>query len=136
MIDDCITAFAIKTVFGLTRNPIDVGTAYSGSIIPFSNRSDYNNLGLPTDLEIHIFPGVSNTYTLSADNFKSAKIQDFTRSWNLKSGKVDKITYDMFADILTSPYVCLWEKDKDHLHYVTVDTSNWEEKKVKEKQQK
>jgi len=78
---------------------------------------------------------VSNTYTLSADNFKSAKIQDFTRSWNLKSGKVDKITYDMFADILTSPYVCLWEKDKDHLHYVTVDTSNWEEKKVKETKQ-
>ena len=42
--------------------------AHSGSIIPFSNRSDYNNLGLPTDLEIHIFPGVSNTYTLYEDD--------------------------------------------------------------------
>ena len=38
------------------------------SIIPFSNRSDYNNIGLPTDLEIQIFPGASNTYTLYEDD--------------------------------------------------------------------
>ena len=42
--------------------------AHSGSIIPFSNRSDYNNIGIPTDLEIQIFPGVSNTYTLYEDD--------------------------------------------------------------------
>lgn len=42
--------------------------AHSGSIIPFSNRSDYNNIGIPTDLEIQIFPGVSNTYTLFEDD--------------------------------------------------------------------
>ena len=42
--------------------------AHSGSIIPFSNRSDYNNIGLPTDLEIQIFPGSSNTYTLYEDD--------------------------------------------------------------------
>ena len=42
--------------------------AHAGSIIPFSNRSDYNNTGLPTDLEIQIFPGVSNTYTLFEDD--------------------------------------------------------------------
>ena len=42
--------------------------AHSGSIIPFSNRSDYNNIGLPTDLEIQIFPGASNTYTLYEDD--------------------------------------------------------------------
>ncbi len=42
--------------------------AHSGSIIPFSNRSDYNNIGLPTDLEIQIFPGASNTYTLFEDD--------------------------------------------------------------------
>ena len=42
--------------------------AHSGSIIPFSNRSDYNNIGLPTELEVHIFPGVSNTYTLFEDD--------------------------------------------------------------------
>ena len=42
--------------------------AHAGSIIPFSNKSDYNNIGLPTDLEIQIFPGVSNTYTLYEDD--------------------------------------------------------------------
>jgi len=42
--------------------------AHGGSIIPLSNRSDYNNTGIPTDLEIQIFPGVSNTYTLYEDD--------------------------------------------------------------------
>ena len=42
--------------------------AHAGSIIPFSNKSDTNNIGLPTDLEIQIFPGVSNTYTLFEDD--------------------------------------------------------------------
>ncbi len=42
--------------------------AHGGSIIPLSNRSDYNNTGLPTDLEIQIFPGVSNTYTMYEDD--------------------------------------------------------------------
>ncbi len=42
--------------------------AHAGSIIPLSNRSDYQNVGLPTDLEIQIFPGVSNTYTLYEDD--------------------------------------------------------------------
>ncbi len=42
--------------------------AKSGAIIPLSNKSDRNNVGLPTDLEIHIFPGVSNIYTLYEDD--------------------------------------------------------------------
>lgn len=42
--------------------------AHAGSIIPLSNRSDYNNTAIPTDLEIQIFPGVSNTYTLYEDD--------------------------------------------------------------------
>lgn len=42
--------------------------AHAGSIIPLSNRSDYNNVALPTDLEVQIFPGVSNTYTLYEDD--------------------------------------------------------------------
>ena len=42
--------------------------AHAGSIIPLSNRSDYNNTGIPTDLEVQIFPGVSNTYTLYEDD--------------------------------------------------------------------
>ena len=42
--------------------------ARSGAIIPLSNKSDRNNIGLPTDLEVHIFPGVSNIYTLYEDD--------------------------------------------------------------------
>ncbi len=42
--------------------------AHEGSIIPFSNKSGYNNIGLPTDLEIHFFPGASNTYSLYEDD--------------------------------------------------------------------
>ncbi len=42
--------------------------AKSGAIIPLSNRSDMNNVGLPLDLEIHIFPGTSNLYTLYEDD--------------------------------------------------------------------
>ena len=42
--------------------------AHAGSIIPLSNRSDYNNTGIPTDLEFNIFPGVSNTYNLYEDD--------------------------------------------------------------------
>jgi len=42
--------------------------AHAGSIIPLSNRSDYNNTGVPVDLEIQIFPGVSNTYTMYEDD--------------------------------------------------------------------
>ena len=50
--------------------------AHAGSIIPLSNRSDYNNTGLPTDLEIQIFPGVSNTYTLYEDDGVTALYKD------------------------------------------------------------
>ena len=42
--------------------------AHAGSIIPLSNRSDYNNTGIPSDMEIHIFPGQSNTYELYDDD--------------------------------------------------------------------
>ncbi len=42
--------------------------AHAGSIIPMSNKSDRNNIGLPTDMEIQIFPGTSNMYTLYEDD--------------------------------------------------------------------
>ena len=42
--------------------------AKSGAIIPLSNISDKNNVGLPLELEIHIFPGTSNIYTLYEDD--------------------------------------------------------------------
>ncbi|MBR4618289.1 MAG: DUF5110 domain-containing protein [Bacilli bacterium] len=42
--------------------------ATAGGIIPLSNKSDMNNVGLATEMEIHIFPGVSNMYTLYEDD--------------------------------------------------------------------
>lgn len=42
--------------------------AKAGAIIPLSNRSDYNNTGLPVDLEVQFFPGQSNTYILYEDD--------------------------------------------------------------------
>ena len=50
--------------------------AHEGSIIPFSNKSDYNNVGIPTDLEIQIFPGASNTYTLYEDDGVTSLYRD------------------------------------------------------------
>ena len=42
--------------------------AMAGSIIPLSNKSDMNNIGLAKEMEIHIFPGVSNMYTIYEDD--------------------------------------------------------------------
>ncbi len=50
--------------------------AHAGSIVPLSNRSDNNNVASPTDLEIHIFPGVSNTYLLYEDDGISSLYKD------------------------------------------------------------
>lgn len=42
--------------------------AKKGSIIPLSIKSNINNTSNPTDLEIHVFPGKSNTYRLYEDD--------------------------------------------------------------------
>lgn len=42
--------------------------AKSGAIIPLSNKSNKNNIGNPTELEIQLFPGDSNQYTLYEDD--------------------------------------------------------------------
>ena len=42
--------------------------AKQGSIIPLSNKSDINNTSNPTDMEIEIFPGKSNTFELYEDD--------------------------------------------------------------------
>jgi hypothetical protein len=42
--------------------------AKQGSIIPLSNKSNINNTSNPTDLEIQIFPGKSNTFELYEDD--------------------------------------------------------------------
>ncbi len=40
----------------------------SGAIIPLSNKSNLNNVGNPSDMEIQIFPGQSNSYVLYEDD--------------------------------------------------------------------
>ncbi len=46
--------------------------AKTGSIVPLSNKSNINNIGNPSDLEIHIFPGKSNSYVLYEDDGTTA----------------------------------------------------------------
>ena len=45
--------------------------AKSGSIIPLSNNKNINDTTPPTDMEINIFPGQSNSYTLFEDDGES-----------------------------------------------------------------
>lgn len=45
--------------------------AKSGAIIPLSNNENLNDTTPPTDMEIHIFPGTSNSYTLFEDDGES-----------------------------------------------------------------
>ncbi len=45
--------------------------AKKGSIIPLSIKSNMNNTGNPTDLEIHVFPGQNNTYRMYEDDGES-----------------------------------------------------------------
>ena len=45
--------------------------AKSGAIIPLSNNQNLNDTTPPTDMEINIFPGESNSYTLFEDDGES-----------------------------------------------------------------
>lgn len=45
--------------------------AKSGAIIPLGTNENLNDTTPPTDMEIHIFPGKSNTYTLFEDDGES-----------------------------------------------------------------
>lgn len=50
--------------------------AKAGSIIPLSKKSNINNTGHPTDLEIQVFAGASNTYMLYEDDGVSSMYKD------------------------------------------------------------
>ena len=47
-----------------------------GSIIPLSNKSNQNNIGNPSEMEIHVFPGQNNTYNLYEDDGVTSLYQD------------------------------------------------------------
>ena len=63
------------------------------------------------------------------------KTCDNTPRWDIKSGIVDATTYDIFKDMFTSPYVILYDVERDETHYVELETSDWEEKTVRELKQ-
>ena len=50
--------------------------ASSGSIIPLSMGKDLNNISNPADLEIHVFPGKSNTFNLYEDDGVTSLYKD------------------------------------------------------------
>lgn len=50
--------------------------ARSGSIIPLAKNENLNDTSTPNNLEIHIFPGKSNTYNLYEDDGISNKYKD------------------------------------------------------------
>lgn len=47
-----------------------------GGIIPLSNVSDKNNIGNPSEMEIHIFPGQNNTFNLYEDDGVTSLYED------------------------------------------------------------
>ena len=50
--------------------------AKSGAIIPLSKKSNINNTSAPTDLEIQVFAGENNTYTMYEDDGISSLYQE------------------------------------------------------------
>lgn len=48
----------------------------SGGIIPLSNKSNENNVGNPSEVEIHIFPGQNNTFYLYEDDGVTSLYRD------------------------------------------------------------
>lgn len=52
--------------------------AKQGTIIPMSfiSSEDLNNTGVPSKLEVHVFPGASNVYKLYEDDGISTAYED------------------------------------------------------------
>jgi glycoside hydrolase family 31 len=73
--------------------------AHAGSIVPMSNKSDYNNTALPTELEIQVFPGISNTYTLYEDDGVTQLYKD---GYFLKTSIDYNYTLDNYSLIVRS----------------------------------
>ena len=64
-----------------------------------SNKSDYNNTALPTELEIQVFPGISNTYTLYEDDGVTQLYKD---GYFLKTSIDYNYTLDNYSLIVRS----------------------------------
>ena len=88
--------------------------ARRGSIIPMSLKSNYNNTGNPTDLEIQVFPGASNTYELYEDDGISQAY---------KSGEVFKTIIDY--NYLPNNYTLIIKGENNNRRGIVSDFRNY-----------
>lgn len=71
---------------------------------------------------------VTNNYKLSIDDQKDIANQTLNRKWNLKSENLTDIEYKYFMDILTSPYLLLYDSENDEAIYVNCTDNSKEQK--------
>lgn len=77
-----------------------------------------------------------NTYMTSKYGNDILKLQTVTNKWELKSGVINKETYTVMEDIYTSPFLLLYDTQKDKYTYVKcVDNSFTRKNSTKEDKQ-
>ena len=77
-----------------------------------------------------------NTYMTSKYGNDILKMQSVTNKWELKSGVINKETYSVMEDIYTSPFLLLYDTQKDKYTYVKcMDNSFTRKNSVKEDKQ-
>lgn len=60
------------------------------------------------------------------------KLINYKNKWTIRSGWVDKTTYEIFQDMLSSPWILLYSTKQDKSYYVNINTNTWTEHTVKE----
>lgn len=60
------------------------------------------------------------------------KLINYKNKWTIRSGWVDKTTYEIFQDMLSSPWIVLYDTKRDKLSYVNINSNTWTEHTVKE----
>ena len=77
-----------------------------------------------------------NTYMTSKYGNDILKLQTVTNKWELKSGIINKETYSVMEDIYTSPFLLLYDTQKDKYTYVKcTDNSFTRKNSIKEDKQ-
>lgn len=71
---------------------------------------------------------VTNNYKLSIDDQKDIANQTLNRKWNLKSDNLTDTEYKYFMDILTSPYLLLYDYMNNETIYVNCTDNSKEQK--------
>lgn len=93
---------------------------------PFSYGFDGNTVKKST---------VERTVITNYSNFDSVAAIEQRHEWELRSGIVSADLYDLFADILDSPYLYLYSVEEDKSWYCTLQDNDFTWKKVKVEKQ-